>query len=239
MFEVPAYVIQSGAADAPLKHGWNNDDWPTFYTERDRLQPMLAKTTTAGAVAVALGCLEWVTWRMSPHAETAIVMQAIEAMWAGLIDRRYTRSLYSSPLALLRQDWLGPSRAPVYEVYWQMVAIQSPLQMNQPTSPEASCAIRLGRFVMPTKDPFETWWRTVLQRLVETHPSSEEGPNDIGLPIPRIALDPTITYTPQDDHQHLTAFLATLDPSSNPFLASPEEMIEAGFDGTPYQLGSA
>jgi hypothetical protein len=237
MLKVPWYVTTAGVEQAPISHNWKDDDANTFYSERDSIQASLARTTPAGAVAVALGCLEWVAWRMSEHAEVTLVLQAIEAMWAGLIDRRYVRDLYDSPLALLGRDWQGPERGPVYVAYWQLVPLRSCVQSAEPASPEASCAVRLGRFVMPvgpSRKAFVDWWPTVLERLVQTHPADQDGRSGFGKPIPRVVLDPALDYAVAAEEQYLSDFLATLDPAANPFLASPEEMAESGFVGDPY-----
>jgi hypothetical protein len=236
MLSIPAYIEKSAIVGAAIKYRWNDGDLPTFYTESDRIQSMIAKTTTAGAIALALGCLEWVAWRLSKHAEVTVLLQAVEAMWAGIIDVRYVRSLRDSPFAINRREWQGAERGPVYVAYKQLKDLRSCLDSKEPASPEASCAVRMGRFVLPAAEPFETWWRFVLKRLVETHPASEEGPDDVGRPIPRDALDPDVDYKPDDALHYLSGFLASLKPASNPFLASAEEMKEAGFGGDPYKL---
>ena len=220
----------SALASAPIQHKWNDKDVPTFYTETDRIQSMIARTTTAGAVALAVGCLEWVAWRMSKHSDVTLLFKAIEAMWAGIIDYRYVRSLYDSPLVLKQKEWQGPAKGPVYAAYWQLVRLQERLEDRGPASPDASCAVRLARFVLPAPKPFEAWWRVILKRLVELHPDSEEGEDDIGKPIPREAMDPNLDYKLRDEKRYLAAFLKSLDPKTNPFLATPKEMKKAGFE---------
>src|SRR5262245_5618024 len=236
MLSIPSYVQASGSVGAPVTYEWNDSDVPTFYTETDRIQATIAKATTAGAVALALGALEWIAWRM-PHRENAeVVLQAIEAMWAGIIDIRYVRSLRHSPLALKRADWQGPERGAMYVAYKQLKDLRNCLESTEPASPEASCAIRMGRFVLPDPAPFERWWHAVLDRLVEQHPKAEEGPDDVGRPIPRDAVDPNAPYNAGQDGVLLGRFLAGLDPAGNPLLATPEEMKSAGFPGEPYRL---
>jgi hypothetical protein len=236
MLTIPAYIQESGVVGAPIKHKWNDEDLPTFYTESDRIESLIAKTTTAGAVALALGCLEWVGWRMSKSTDVAVISDAIEALWAGIIDVNYVRSLRESSLALKRDEWQGPGRGPVFVVYKQLKGLQKCLELKEPASPEASSAVRLGKFVIPQTKPFEEWWRFALKRLASAHPDKEEGQDDIGKPIPRDALDPSIDYKPGDAKRYLSRFLKGLDPAANPFLVSPREMKKAGFKGEPYKI---
>jgi hypothetical protein len=237
MLSMPPYIEMSGVAGAPIRHKWNDDDPDTFYTESDRIQMVIAKTTTNGAAALAAGSVEWVAWRMSKHADVTVLLQAIEATWAAIVDSRYVRSLYDSPLALKQKEWRGAERGPVYAAYWQLRDVLRPLAKNEPASPEASTSVRLARYVMPSAKLkiFETWWRFAAKRLAELHPDSEEGKNDTGKPIPREALNPDIDYKPSDASGYLTAFLRGLDPRSNPFLSSAAEMKKAGFAGSPYK----
>lgn len=236
MLTIPAYVEEAAVVGLPIKHKWNDEDLPTFYTESDRIEATIAKTTTAGAVAIALGSLEWVAWRMSKHADVDVLLQAIEAMWAGIIDVRYVRSLRESPLALKHKDWQGASRGPIYVAYKQLKGLRVCLDYKEPASPEASSSVRMARFVLPNPKPFETWWRAMVKRLADAHPDEEEGPDDVGRPVPRAAIDPRVDYKPKDAKRYLAAYLESLDPATNAFLATPKEMKKAGFEGKPYEM---
>jgi hypothetical protein len=236
MLTIPHYIEQAGVVGVPIRYKWDDDDLPTFYTEADRIERSIAATTTAGAVAGALGCLEWIAWRLSSHADVSVLLQALEAMWAGVVDPRYVRSLRESPLALKHVTSRGPKDGAVYVAYKQLKSLQNCLESKEPASPEASCAVRMARFVLPDSKSFDNWWRIVLKRLVETHPDTEEGPDDIGDPIPKEAIDPAISYQSRDDSRYLSAFLNQLDPKANPFLSTPKEMKRKGFEGKPYEL---
>jgi hypothetical protein len=236
MLTIPNYIEEAAVVGAPIRYKWDDDDLPTFYTESDRIQSTIAKTTTAGAVALALGCLEWVAWRLSAQSDISLLLHALEAMWAGIVDARYVRSLHDSPMALKHTDWHGAKDGAVYVAYMQLRDLQTCVDDKEPASPEASCAVRMARFVLPSPKQFDSWWRLVLKRVVDSHPDREEGDQDIGKPIPREALDPSIVYHRRDDTRYLSAFIKRLDPASNPFLASPREMKRGGFTGKPYEM---
>jgi hypothetical protein len=92
----------------------------------------------------------------------------------------------------------------------------------------------MGRAVIPNVDAFDAWWKSAIDRLVQAHPKSEEGPDDVGRPVVREAMDPEVTYTGQDSDTCVTAFLRSLSSTANPFLSSPEELRAAGIPEAPY-----
>jgi hypothetical protein len=56
----------------------------------------------------------------------------------------------------------------------------------------------------------------------------------MGTPMPRETLDPDFEYTLDQGPALIDAFLHRLDPGQNPYLCSPQEMLDNGFSGTPY-----
>jgi len=53
--------------------------------------------------------------------------------------------------------------------------------------------------------------------------------------IAREAIDPTFDYHPEQAPQLLDKFLRSVDYKNNPFLRSPEELMELGIEN-PYRL---
>jgi hypothetical protein len=56
----------------------------------------------------------------------------------------------------------------------------------------------------------------------------------LGDVVPREALDPNFDFNPERTQFLIDRFLADLSRRTNPFLSSPEKMLEGGFVGTPY-----
>jgi hypothetical protein len=55
--------------------------------------------------------------------------------------------------------------------------------------------------------------------------------------VPRELFDPSFEYNPELSLRLIGQFLLPLEnDEDNPFLATPEEMLEDGFVGTPYRL---
>lgn len=107
-------------------------------------------------------------------------------------------------------------------------------QVEDDLDPAESAATiaRLVEYVLPTIDAYRNWSDRVLARL-ETHfPFNEKDPK--GDVVPREAMDPAFDFTLESIEHLVNAYLAKLDRDTNPFLNSPEGMIEQGFKGTPY-----
>lgn len=64
----------------------------------------------------------------------------------------------------------------------------------------------------------------------KSYDSSEE------LPIPRqFFWDEDFDYKMTDNSKLLNVFLSSISYKDDPFINSPEKMIKAGFQGTPYK----
>ena len=58
------------------------------------------------------------------------------------------------------------------------------------------------------------------------------------IPVPReFFFDSEFQYSEDTAKPVLNAFLQSLDYDNNPWLCTPEEMLEKGFQGTPYKVG--
>ncbi|PAU64860.1 hypothetical protein BZL42_01185 [Pseudomonas indica] len=105
----------------------------------------------------------------------------------------------------------------------------------------------LARHVLPTTDAFDAWWESCLQRLERFHTEAieladaeepdifDDFPNQ-GAPVPREAFDPAFPYDPALAPGLWDAYLRNLDPSSNPFLPSVEDLADVeDLPATPYR----
>jgi hypothetical protein len=107
-------------------------------------------------------------------------------------------------------------------------------------------AARFARHVLPDSAAFDAWFAACLVRL-EQHcraPHADDADwfasqADGGRLLPAQALDPARDFDPGRIDADIDAFLAGLDPQRNEFLCSPGDMIELGFEGTPYRHPSA
>ena len=59
----------------------------------------------------------------------------------------------------------------------------------------------------------------------------------VDAPVPReFFFDQNFEYSEEAAKPVLNAFLQSLDYNNNPWLCTPEEMLEKGFKGTPYKV---
>ena len=101
----------------------------------------------------------------------------------------------------------------------------------------------LARHIIPKKKAFTDWFTDVLRRLSATFPRGEEYDRESEfydasdeVPVPREFFNASFEYSKKVADSALASFLSGLDPAANPYLATPEEMKVAGFEGTPYKL---
>lgn len=99
----------------------------------------------------------------------------------------------------------------------------------------ASKLWQLACHVMPNAEALEKlqdWNRIVIDGMEQAFLRSE---NDLlGDVVPREFFNPPIEIRTNDTELLINQFLKTLSPSSNPFLNTPERMLEEGFVGIPY-----
>jgi hypothetical protein len=230
---MPDY-IQRANATGPITHTWNEDLFYGFNADQ-RLANRIRPICPLGTVALAAGFAEWVAWRFRPYFEELVLLQYVEAVWAGIIDWKYLRprnDVAAAPDYL--DDWQGAVRGPIIMTFNFLDEVIE--GAKQPMTAGGSCASlgQLTEYVMPEPDLFKEWRRFAIGRLSALYP--RQGDTDPGPPMPREVLDPALDYRPDMAVELMRGFLQKLDPAQNPFLRSPEEMVTEGFTGTPYTL---
>jgi len=194
----------------------------------ERLQHRMDGTTDRGVLALSAGFAEWILWRFSKQSSDPLLLNKIEAMWAGIVDWRYLSPLRMPPA----HEWRGPVRGPIWSAANWLDRIVDLLKRREFATPEAVALSQLMLHVIAHPDAFKNWRRFAIQRLDKLYPSTEQ--DLLGRPVPREALNPDIKYDPATASALIDTYLRGLDPSLNPFLAKPADMVVAGFTGTPY-----
>jgi hypothetical protein len=228
---MPTYIDRSGVIDAPIKYDWDDEDPSDVYIgEDERLRNRIRAGSNRAIVALSAGFAEWIAWRLSKVCPEGVLFEAIEAVWAGIIDWHYLKPLRS----LDWESWQGPSRGPICAAFNLLSNVIDIAERDQSPSPECLCLSQLVLHVIPKAKPFKDWRRRTIQRLSQVYPLDID--NILGPPVPREALDPDFDFKPETADKLLSNFLKKLDHSKNPFLRSPNAMVKAGFMGTPYVL---
>jgi hypothetical protein len=228
--QIPNWVAQSGADSQPPEHTWRGT--PDFNRENAKLESKFYDLSRSATLAIGIAFTEWTVWRLRPYSDFEAPLHVVEAAWAATIDIRY----YKIPTIAQFQERKGPIdgvlRAAKDLIEQLLRAFNTPSKQNVPG--ETVYPYFLARHVMPDKKPFDAWLKATLQRSQHLYPFNE---HDItGPPVPRQAMDPTLNFTTEQTPQLLADYLQNLDPTTNPYLRTPDELLATGFNGTPYRL---
>ncbi|MDH0865781.1 hypothetical protein [Mitsuaria sp. GD03876] len=227
----PAYIRQSGAADQAIGYEWRGT--ADFNKENEKLAKQLVTMSARACLAFAAGLAEWVVWRLEGRSDFGAPLQMIEAAWVAQLDARYVKI----PTEYEFAERSGP-------VDGVLLATKDLLEsaLRSYNTPSAKNLFgktvylyQLARHVVPDTKPFDVWVKASIARLNAIYPRVD---TDVkGEPVPREAVDTTAEFGKEAAPEQLSAFLRGIEPASNRYLRTPEELVAAGFAGTPYQLG--
>lgn len=228
----PSYIQAADIVDQPIQHEWVEADEEMLIIGNSRLEQRICSISNRGILALSLGSLEWVVWRLSRYLPDSVPFQIVEAAWASIIDWRYLK--WQEPPVDEWEDlpWSVGEPLTCAFNFLQEMLFEVEDEDGEPSN--SSCLAELPLLLLNDPEPYKVWRRFVINRLSKTHPADPV--NLLGAPVPREALDPACNYKLEGAHQLLAAYLQKLDPAENPYLCSPEEMIESGFENTPYSL---
>ena len=233
--ELPKYIKALNLSAAPVDYTWDNDVSDIIWSVHDESSPRLAAAINPinGRAAFALGvsCSEWVVARVENHTDTMDALLRIEAGWAAIADWRYAklpRPPANPPSA--PQEFAGPLRLAMRLLSraHQLLSAGS-VDVNAKTQGLAM----LVDHVAGRHPAFEPWLSESLRRCHDHYP-------DIGVPMEEDPLVPKEFFAPDFvwhdgiAQQSIEQLVLTLDPDRNHYLCPPEEMMAAGFKGSPY-----
>jgi hypothetical protein len=242
-YSLPHYITAAGVDDPVLRFKW--DDWnpsKDFGYDSAMVVEKLARVSLRAKIAVAIGIYEWIIGRFRSLSDDPAPFQVAEASWCANIHRAYM-----DYFEWRRRDWIGPVRGPI----WEAATWLAPMIFFSDDNPEEwesglSYLPRLAVHILPKPAVFEKWLEQIMERLASLYPASKEDPFDDlfkekeeerrGPLVAREALDPGFDYEPEMARKLLADFLRGVDYTKNPYLRSPKDMLEDGFEGIPYTL---
>jgi hypothetical protein len=236
---VPSHIANAHIDSNEVRYAW--DEWADkddiYHRASDQsLREGVTPLSQRGRIALANGVAEWLVYRFSPLLENRLPFDALEAAWAGVVDRKYVL-----PLASFRDDdqeaWSGPVMGVIRR---GLLFVNDIIDLGWERGETRGLFIRLTNltgYVLPQTAEFEAWLATVIGRLAGISPRT---PSDwVGDVVPREALDLRRQVEPESTERLIQEFLATLTPKANPFLASRKTMVDWGFKGEPYRFDMA
>jgi hypothetical protein len=235
MRKPPRYIESAHIIQAPINYKWDDVDPAAICGDGDsKLSREIGFLSNQATAALSAGIAEWVAWRLKEHCTEPVLFQKIEAVWAGVIDWHYMQPRDAPSHSLEKSDFQGPARGPIRLAVQFLTAAADAARRGKEPSPHTGCLGKLATHVLKKSKSYQDWLKVVVERLKAMY--TVQVGQVFGPPVPREALDPEIDFKPEDTNRYLAAFLETLNPKENPFLRSPEEMMAASFEGTPYKL---
>jgi hypothetical protein len=242
-YTTPPYV-DPDIGDPDLPYIW--DDTRTsadFEHDGEWLPERVQGVYLTGQIALGIGMYEWVVWRFQPLSGDPEPRQLAEAAWCATVHPAYMDFAVFD-----RRMWTGPIRGPLWCAQtWLVPMARADSNSLEECESGLAYLYSLAMHVLPTTTTFESWLDGCIQRILDLYAAPEEDPfaGLFGDPTegrgPLVApplLDLTEPFDLSRARGYMDRFLAAAERTANPFLASPEEMLEAGFAGTPYQIRS-
>ena len=208
---VPRYIPVGQISIQPVTHTW--DDWDPFEALSEpeaRTKQKLRETSNRAISVFALGCAEWVIYRLGCHFSDNLPYDYLDAFWCFL-----QAGTDSAPPPTDDEEWQGVIRGPINLA---LMTVLNTIYLAEDGAPTQNGALapQIVRHVIGPDDLFSKWEATVLDRLCAACPRVETDPD--GIPLPRVLLDPEIAIHHLDFADAVRHDLSRLNRGSNRFL---------------------
>ena len=216
----------------------------------NRLSAIVKKLGYKAAFGVAAALTELIHLRSKTYFPNVGFDQEFawrfEALWASTIDPNYLKSFKFENRYFDENEVLTPHSA-----NWSVIR-----HMAREYTKGSFYIHRylinlsmLARHLVKDKKMFDNWFAEMIRKTVEAFPCSYDYADldfdnvlarydcSADAPVPReFFFDPEFEYSEEAAKPVLNTFLKSLDYENNPWLCTPEEMLEKGFKGTPYEV---
>lgn len=241
-YTIPPYLIDQDIGDSNLQYVW--DDTRTsedFEYNGDWIVDRMKGVHLTGQIALGIGMYEWIVWRFQPLTSDLEPRQLAEAAWCATVHPAYIEFA-----SFDRHQWRGPIRGPLWCAQtWLVPMARSDLENPEECEDGLEYLYSLAMHVLPTTTAFESWLNGCIERITDLYAAPKEDPfsNLFSDPVERrgplvapALLDLSKPFVPSQARSYMSRFLAAVQHSANPFLVSPQEMLDEGFSGTPYEI---
>lgn len=193
-------------------------------------------------MALAVALTEWTVWRFESLRDDSAPASFIEAAWSATADPRYLRFF-----ELTRPDWVGPVDGPLWFAITHLRhALAVGVDFPRDLLDALAFLTRLALYVQPTREPLRAWLPPVLDRLRIHFPKSPEDPladlfardpsSRMGPLVSRDVFNPALPMQQGAGRVFLQHVLMVASQEQNPYLATPDDLADTRFSGTPYVL---
>jgi hypothetical protein len=234
MQSMPKYIKNAGIIAKPIEYKWEPDlDMKLYMRVSRNLMTLMDGLSCEATFTAGIGIGEWLLWRLEGLSTYAQVYLYCDALWARTVNKRYLKVICMD----VPDDDGEPISGPLYALENKLFAVATDAVSNDPERPKSIAElVMLVRYTLPNPEPFDAWLKTTISRLSKVFPYNKDNPHTAI--VPRKFLDPEV---PIDLHAvpiYLDEQLQQIEYTNNPFLASPEELKAAGFEGEPYRYKS-
>lgn len=234
---IPGYMKAARVQDRVIRYKW--DDWDVNADEAsldEAVSERLGRLSQRAVLAFTIATAEWIVYRYGALVDEPMPSQYLQAAWAQIVDWHYGALTIEGDTD--PREWAGPIKRPIW---WGLLQTDFAIDEAEDDGEPEVGAVRvatLAEHVMTDPSHYRAWRERILERLEALYPMDPE--EHLGEVVPREALDPDFDFHVDDTEALTNGFLSSLDHETNPFLNSPENMLNEGFEGTPYvfDLGS-
>jgi len=239
MPSLPSYIETANIADRNLRFAWDDSNTQVVEGETDDgLVERLSLFTQRANVAYATALTGWVLGRFQTFSGLENAYHYFEAGWATAIDLRYCRVVWEDfPHS---EKWEDAVKGPVWLAMRRLQQTIGSLVEEGDPEYTASKLWQIACHVMPSPEALgklEAWNRMILTRMERLPPRVAS--DLLGDVVPVEFFDTTFDVFLADTEAIVDQHLKALSPVANPFLNTPERMIEEGFIGIPYTFNLA
>ncbi|MGV9408531.1 hypothetical protein ACWDOP_01350 [Nocardia sp. NPDC003693] len=238
------FPAEMSLSSLPFDFEWDEPTRNTLLDDDDERDPALADRLGAlrdeAIFGLGVAAARWVVARVdgvAPAADVRDALLRIDAALALCADLHYARltdpPVFGDQAPPKAEEPLWVCRTLLFWVYGSAV-------LGEDLQGECMSLILLARQVMGSHAGFSTWLSDALDKAEATYALADDDPDDedsqlMWKPVPPEFFWPSFTWTTNDAAQALVdAFLAGLDPATNPYLRDAQDMCTHGFEGNPY-----
>ncbi len=229
-----------------LQFAWDDADGGALHLGSDEEAAEVVRVSLhlehRARMALGIALAEWIVWRFKALRDDDVPASFIEAAWCATADPRYLRFF-----VLTREDWMGPVNGPLWFAITRLrQALSVGVDFPRDLLDALAFLTRLALYVQPTREPLRAWFRPVLDRLRREFPKTPEDPladlfardpsSRMGPLVSREVFDPAASLPPDAGRSFLQQVLAMASQEQNPFLATPDDLADTRFSGTPYRV---
>ncbi len=208
----PSYIPVSEISRPLIEYEWDSwDPYELLGNAEEETLDVLAGVSDRGVITFAIGCSEWVIYRLLPHLSDRRVLPYLEAFWALVMG---------APIALppdpIGSEWQGKILEPVG---LSLLTISNAWRLAEDGQADAhgGFAERLPLLLLSDTKPFTIWRSKVLQRLERFHPYDEED-EFMGNLVAREILDSTIDLEGVNENDLVKRTIKTMALNENPYI---------------------